>query len=718
MTAAKVGMDDYFVAGGTLEQLLQHSVALSTFELAQPKRGDDLPPYAETEHGLVWHKRTNEGTVPIPLANFTAVIVADILQDDGVETVRLYELDAVLRKRTHRFSVQASQFSGLTWVAEYLGASAIIEPGQGLRERLRVAIQALSTEIASRTEYAHTGWRQIGETWVYLHAGGAIGENGPVAGVVVTLSGSLSRYRLPDPPQGHERLAAVRASMTLLDLLPFELAVPLLAVTYLAPLRELLGGEPPDFVLWLHGPSGTFKSEMAALALGHFGDFTRQSLPASFAATANAIERLLSSTKDALFVVDDYHPASDAREAAAMSQVASRLLRGVGNSSGRTRMRADTSLRPELRPRGMVLATGERLPDGHSTAARMFPIGVTPGSLVKERLSQAQRNRQQYPLAMAAYLQYLAGRIDELRIMLPARFQELRQQAARSGGHTREPGQAAHLQLALECWLTFAVEIGVLTETRKAKLLERAWQVLLTHAAEHGRDLAEETPVRRLLALLSDGFAGKRAYLEAPGGGPPEEAERWGWEVRPATDRDGNDTDEVRHLPSAALVGVLEDDWLLLFPDATYQFIQAAARTAGNVFPVDLKTLTRRLDEAGLIATEASSGRRIVNVWTGSGTRRVIKLARTALIPFSPSQDGEYGECREGDAGSRAESTPRGTAASGNEEGNCGNESGPSGNAEASQQLAIPPIPEIPADGGERDRRGLDDADGMAEWSA
>src|SRR5215210_3147350 len=147
MSVSKVGMDDYFVAGGALNDLLQHSVGLSTFEQTQPKREDDTPPYAETEHGLVWNKRTNEGTVPIPLANFIAVIVADIVHDDGVETVRLYELEAVLRKRPYRFSVQASQFPGLTWVAEYLGASAIIEPGQRLRERLRVAIQTLSHDI-------------------------------------------------------------------------------------------------------------------------------------------------------------------------------------------------------------------------------------------------------------------------------------------------------------------------------------------------------------------------------------------------------------------------------------------------------------------------------------------------------------------------------------------------------------------------------------------
>ena len=495
-------------------------------------------------------------------------------------------------------------------------------------------------------------------------------------------------------------------------MLPFDVAVPLLAADYLAPLRELLGDEPPDFVLWLHGPSGTFKSEMAALAQSHFGSFPRQHLPASFVATSNAIERLLSTTKDALLVVDDYHPASDAREAASMAQVASRLLRGVGNSAGRARMRQDTHLRPELRPRGMVVVTGERLPDGHSTAARMFPIAVRPGSLAKEALSAAQAQRHLYPRAMAAYLQHLAPRIEALKADLPRRFQELRHRTAWGGAHAREPGQVAHLQLALEVWLTFAVEIGVLTDAKRADLLARSWQILLAHAAEHGRELAEETPVRRFLALLADGFASKRAYLEAPGGGSPVESERWGWEVRPASDPD--DRDEVRHLPAATLLGILTGDSLLLYPEVTYQFIQQAAKNAGSVFPVDLKTLLRRLDEAGLIETEPSSGRRTPNVRIGVHTKRVIKLSRSALTLISPSEEGEHGEQGEHHP---VPKTDVATKTWGNTTDGTGNRGNTSVYAQSLLEPSVPGVPPVPPIGEERDDSAGGD-DEVVEWSA
>ncbi len=96
-------------------------------------------------------------------------------------------------------------------------------------------------------------------------------------------------------------------------------------------------------------------------------------------------------------------------------------------------------------------------------------------------------------------------------------------------------------------------------------------------------------------------------------------------------------------------MGMLDDDWLLLFPEATYQFVAAASRSAGSVFPIELKTLLARLDESGLIATESSAKRRTVNIWTGSGTKRVIKLRRDAVMPHA-SCIREFGEFGEGDS--------------------------------------------------------------------
>jgi hypothetical protein len=104
----KVGLDDFLAAGGTVDDLL--SRASNTLrEPPHPTHdGTDgtVGPYRETENGIVWVKATRDGTTEVRLTNFTAKIVADISEDDGVEVVRRFEMDATLNggraPRRHR----------------------------------------------------------------------------------------------------------------------------------------------------------------------------------------------------------------------------------------------------------------------------------------------------------------------------------------------------------------------------------------------------------------------------------------------------------------------------------------------------------------------------------------------------------------------------------------------------------------------------------------
>ncbi|MPZ14350.1 MAG: DUF3854 domain-containing protein [Chloroflexi bacterium] len=642
---AKRGLDDYLAAGHDVDDML----ALASPTLRRPDasgRDQSRAPYEATDAGLIWRKPTQNGLVDVALTNFSASIVSDTERDDGSgETTRSYEMRATLRGRERAFSTSAAQFGAMNWPADRLGATAIVFPGQTAREHARVAIQTLSGDIPERHVYAHTGWRFIDDAWRYLHGAGAIGADGPSDGIDVELTGAMARYALPDPPTGSRRTDAIRASLALRHLAPDAVMIPLLAAAYLAPLRELLGPETPDFTAWLHGPTGELKSELAVLALDHFGTFTRLTVPATFRATANAVERVLFAAKDALALIDDYHPAADPREANAMAQVAACLLRGVGNGTGRPRMRPDTTLRPELRPRCVALATGERLPEGHSNAARMLPIPVAPGSVNLERLTEAQRDTSALASAMAGYVQWIAGHFNALAGALPARFRELRAQAQPAAtGHARSPGQVAHLYLGLETWCRFAVEAGAMNVAEAEALLTCAWEVFVALDAQRAGDLAGDTPSARFLDLLTDGFASRRVYLETATGAPPADAAAWGWERRRFVDSLGDERFEWRHDPGARLLGTVDEDWLQLYPEAAYQFVASAARSGGQVFPVEPRTLLKRLDEAGLIAIEPGSGRRTVNVWMNGHTRRVIKLRRDAAVPSPSPENGEFGE--------------------------------------------------------------------------
>ena len=299
-------------------------------------------------------------------------------------------------------------------------------------------------------------------------------------------------------------------------------------------------------------------------------------LPASFVATANALERLTFATKDALLVCDDYFPARNKREADSMGQTADRLLRGVGNGSGRPRMRHDTTLRPDLPSRGVTLATG--LPEGHSTNARLFllPLAPTTHDTIVAALTAAQQQTAQYALAMSAYIQWIAQHWEMLQATLLPRFRALRQRAYAAESHTRPAAQMS-FALAWDVFTRFAVDAAAMDAATRDTLLEEVWTMLTTAASQQGALLQHESPEHRFLALLSDGFASKRAYLENLNGDCPLDGEAGAGCASPARIRRAMSGWRF-NAPTRALAWPYGEEWLYLFPEQTYHPGQGRTR--------------------------------------------------------------------------------------------------------------------------------------------
>ena len=181
---------------------------------------------------------------------------------------------------------------------------------------------------------------------------------------------------------------------------------------------------PIDFSVHLTGPTGAFKTELAALAQAHFGAaFNGRRLPASWADTANMLEKKAFLAKDAVLVVDDFAPTGTTADVQRLHREADRLFRAAGNRSGRARMRADGGSGPPTTPRGLIISTGEDIPE------RPEPAGAPPGARADPGRHRADRplgerrptRRRGFSLqAMAGYLRWLAPHIDELQETLPS----------------------------------------------------------------------------------------------------------------------------------------------------------------------------------------------------------------------------------------------------------------------------------------------------------
>jgi hypothetical protein len=628
----KTGLDDYLAAGHTTEDLLR----LATPELRNPPQDEEEESsgaYRETDHGIVWIKSTRDGSIEQPLTNFTARIVAQAVEDDGAESRTLFGIEAQRNGTITRFSVPAEQFPNVSrWAVTYMGAGASVYPGFGLADHARFAIQFFSGDPPRCQTYLHTGWREIRPgIWVYLHGGGAIGPVDPDA-VAVRLDEALSGYLLPPPPAGKNLQEALRASLRLIGLAPDHIAFPL----FVAIWRSCLG--PSDFSLFLGGGSGIFKTELAALAQQHFGaGMGARNLPGSWTSTENALEGLAFIAKDTLLAIDDFAPHGSQVEVQRLQAKADRVLRAQGNRAGRGRMRSDGTIRPPRPPRGLILSTGEDIPQGQSLRARILVLELTAGDVDPARLTLCQKDAAAglYAQAMAGFLAWLAPRYAEVRRALWGEVEALRSEATR-GGHARTPEIVANLVLGLRYFLAFAQETGTVSPQEREALWNRGWKALREAAGAQAQHLVAGEPTQRYLELLSAVLSSGRAHLANTEGGAPPNPETWGW--REYTVGTGAFERRDWH-PQGDRIGWVDGDDLYLQSDAAYNVVRRLGDESGDGISVSPRTMHKRLHERGLLVT-VDRARQVLTVRRTICEKRmdVLHLSVEAFVGGKPDQ--------------------------------------------------------------------------------
>ncbi len=566
-----------------------------------------------------WRKPTSIGaTIPVMLADFAAEIIEEVTLEDGAEQSLTWLVRVTTREgRTGEVRISPDQLGRpRQWAAKAVGLDALVMPGVATQDHLRAAVQAGSTSVSRRTVFTHTGWREIGGRHAYLTASGALGAIGLDESVTVDLS-QLGGYALPPVPDVRVVRAAVRASLAILDVAPDAVTVPLLAAVYRAPLPLA-----PDCAVWLYGRTGTFKTALTALAQQHFGpSMDAHRLPGNWTSTANALEDRAFTLADALFVVDDYSPDATGTDARRRAAAADRLVRGSANRSGRARLRADGTQRPEKPPRGQLLISAEDVPPGvESMRVRSFVAEIAPGDVGLPKLTAAQMAAADGTLAiaMAGYIQWLARRYDDdsaLPEILAAERARL-QDSAGAKSHPRHALNIAGLALGWHEFLAFAGTSAVTIEESEA-LWSRTWKALADAGAEQERYARDADPVRIYLQSLAALLTQGRAYLADPHGRPPADATRWGWKCDDA--RDGS------FRARGDLIGWVDGDDIYLHPESAYNAARRFAATAISL-GVSKSAVHKALHERGLLASSQGRGRLTIRKRLGGGNPPVLHL--------------------------------------------------------------------------------------------
>ena len=620
----KVGLDDYLAAGHTIQDLF----ALAQDDLRGVEADASLSdsstptssPYLETPQGLVLTRATPHGVVETPLANFTARILSASREDDGAEVQTTFEIEARLNGRTIRCRVPVREFPSLNWVLKDLGPGAILHAGNSVRDHVRAAIQQFSDDPPERVVFTHTGWIKMPDgRWGYLHGGGIIGVED--AGIEVRLSGDLSAFQLPSHPDQAILVAGVHALLRLLQLGPYRITFSLVAAVF----RAVLGGT--DFNVFLVGASGTFKSEVAALLQQFFGAaWSSRRLPASWSSTDNALEIQAFLLKDAACVIDDFAPHGSSADVQRMHAKADRVMRAQGNHSGRGRLRADGTPRPQRPPQGLVIGTGEDLPIGQSLRARTWVLDVGPSDISPQRLSICQKDAREglYAAVLSGFLRRIAPVFEGVRADVPRQVEEYRQ--CDQGQHRRSSDIYAQLVLGFGFFLDFALHVGVINEAAKAELWTRCLEALTESGSRQAAGQSANEPTRRYRELLQGAIASGRAYIASIDNGMPEYAQRWGWRE---SERSGG---YPCWQPMGDRIGWLDGDDLYLQPDAAFNVAKRMGETSGDTLVVTSKTAHKRLKERGLLlSVDSSRGVLTVRRSIGGSRLDVLHLHRSFL---------------------------------------------------------------------------------------
>lgn len=345
-------------------------------------------PDCTIEDPAEWGTYRVSGNKDEKLTNFCLFLDRHVSVEDGGEVVSRFEGRFVMGGVERPFSIRPEDYANRDRFAAAL--YAIGGPKlelNGSIDELRKAVGQLSEtrQFAVTTAF---GWD---DSWSeYRVPGGVVGTAGfrsadECGGLRIDLSAAEKARFLDLKSLPPDRLAAVKRH-AVEDLLCVHAPIvtrTLLAVCALAILLPFAGGAN-RFALWLRGRTGVGKSTAAKLFMNLFGDFPPASPRfASWNSTANSIQREGHNFKDAPYLVDDYKP-DIVRHADVV-----RILQANADGSARGRLRADGTPNPGREIRGLLVCTGEDVPEHSASAlARSVIVTVPTYEMDQDRLDR------------------------------------------------------------------------------------------------------------------------------------------------------------------------------------------------------------------------------------------------------------------------------------------------------------------------------------------
>ena len=543
------------------------------------KKFTKIKDYTPDKNGRIY-RYTKDG--PRIISNFIINPKSEIIKTDGCDSESKLILEGILEGGVKLPEVEISmeEFIKMDWITQRWGIRPTISPGRNMKDYLKDCVQQISKDIDINTIYSHTGWTVQDNKHIYLHSKGGIGLDN----VKTDISTELSSYSFPKEISDKED--AINLSLETLNLAKHDITIPLLSMTYLAPLVGLIaeGNRTPNFVLWVYGLTGSRKTSASLAFLNHFGNFSSNIPPASFKDTANAIELKAHTLKDSLLLIDDYHPNIDGSDARKLASTAERILRMYGDRVGRSRMRADTTLNKTYKPRGMAIVTGEDLPKGASSTARYIGIEIKRDDIDLEILSKLQKEHKKLAEAMAIYIDWISKNIERVQSFIDEKFDELKVKYKKETTHGRINDAVIWLSVSFELLLTFLYEYMFICDD-KFKKLRLSNEHVIKNILKNQEALYRNQEVELMFidALEEMINLGKLCLLPV---------------------KKQKDNNQIISNYAGKFIGYYDKEFLYLYDSTMYAEVETFLKGKGQSISVSVNTLLKMLRDKNYIKTE------------------------------------------------------------------------------------------------------------------
>jgi hypothetical protein len=609
----------------------------------------------------------NGDTIEVVLANFSAEIVERItlFSTSGPPQVS-YKIDYQYQGEnvSRRIEVPHIDLESMAWVTKYTPRIGTIYGNVNAKHEVFSAIRESSGKTCKMIGVVpHIGWAWLDGKLAYLTPQGPIYPNlsaaqqakydkalkkDSVASVKyrkIEFQGSEIRVQLPEDLQGldfarkrtarNEELAIALNRLVALG----EVGVLCLA----APVTAVLGHG--DFCVFLHGPSGTFKSTIASVPASFQGrGFNERRAMGTFNSSPNALAHLVGCMPDGCPVLDDFVQELS-RE---LERAINLIVQGTGNNTGRQRSNGSGGLQATSQMRAIPIIAGEDRPERLSLLARVVYLHMRRGdvSLVDLQGVTESRDKGHYNMILSEFLQWVVNRkpnIDRMWSRLQSRARSTlvnhKGTPTNSEQFSRLINNYGSLLIGLSFFRKFLIEIGIKTRFE----IQGAEKYIFNHlAAVFHKQVAEMTDVTQdvvILKLLRASLLSGDAYLTNREGEMPEADIRsnLGWKY----ERDGN------HRAGRTHVGYISDDasTIHLLPVKAAQLLNRAARESNINMSFTPKSIGNVLRKHLLVEEARQSRKSRLSV---SG-KSVETYALSMDVVFEKHEGGDEDEDEDSD---------------------------------------------------------------------